>query len=411
MVAVVYVSNSLGTINPVKEMIEIAHGRGVPVLVDGAQAVPHLRVDVQELDCDFFVFSGHKVYGPTGIGALYGKAKWLEAMPPWQGGGDMIASVSFDQTTYNVPPYKFEAGTPHVAGAVALGVALDYVRSIGLDAITSHDRDLLDHATRLVSEIPGVRIIGQAPQRTAVLSFVVEEPAIAPLDVGVRLDLEGVAVRTGHHCCQPVMDRLGIPGTARASFGMYNTCEEVEVFAEALRNIVLGDSGKARTRLSMKALPCEPAYPAAAAASPEAAGEEIVDLFEFLEDWTDRYQHIIELGERLPVMPPELKSEENRVRGCQSTVYLHARRQPGSQDILEFLADSDAAIVRGELAILQRLFSGQKAGQVLGFDVDQFFGRLGLNQHLTMGRRNGLASMVQRIRNFAATLAGEKPAC
>jgi cysteine desulfurase/selenocysteine lyase len=217
LVSVVHVSNVLGTINPVEDVIALAHRRGVPVLLDGAQAVPHLRVDVQDLDCDFYAFSGHKLYGPTGIGVLYGKARLLEAMPPWQGGGDMIASVSFAGTTYNVLPHKFEAGTPNMAGAVGLGAALDYVQSVGLDAIAAHEQELLAYGTQRLAEVPGLRLIGTARHKASVLSFVLEDPPIAALDVATQLDLDGVAVRTGHHCCQPLLERMQVPSTTRAS--------------------------------------------------------------------------------------------------------------------------------------------------------------------------------------------------
>ena len=236
LVSIVHVSNSLGTINPVREMIARAHGRGVPVLVDGAQAVQHLPVDVRALDCDFYVFSGHKIYGPTGIGVLYGKAALLEAMPPWQGGGDMIASVTFEKTTYNVIPHKFEAGTPHIAGGIGLGAAIDYLGALGLESVAAHEEDLLRYATEAVAEIPGLRIIGTAREKASVLSFVLGD--IHPHDIGTVLDQEGIAIRTGHHCTQPVMERFGVPATARASFAFYNTREEVDALVAGLRRVL-----------------------------------------------------------------------------------------------------------------------------------------------------------------------------
>jgi cysteine desulfurase/selenocysteine lyase len=404
LLALPHVSNALGTINPVKEIVALAHRRGVPVLIDGAQAAPHLPINVSDLDCDFYVFSGHKVYGPTGIGVLYGKAEHLERMPPYQGGGDMIQTVRFEKTVYNELPYKFEAGTPNIAGAIGLGAALDYVESIGREAIGAHEHQLLEYATERLADTPGVRILGTAANKAAVLSFIVEDPPMSALDVGTRLDLEGIAVRTGHHCCMPLMERFGVPGSARASFGVYNTLDEVDVFADVLRTIITEASGKVRVSLAVDS--GQPAsFPEASALSPESAANELAEDFDFLEDWADRYQHIIELGEKLPPMPTEMKVPENRVHGCQSTVFLQARKKPGTSDVIQFLADSDADIVRGELAILQRLYSGQKAGDVLAFDVQRFFHRLGLDQHLTMGRRNGLAEMVKRIRGFAADLA------
>ncbi len=236
LVSIVYVSNSLGTVNPVKKFIDYAHQFKIPVFIDGSQAVNHLPVDVQELDCDFFAFSGHKIYGPTGIGVLYGKVDLLEAMPPYQGGGDMISKVTFNETTYNELPHKFEAGTPDIAGAIGLGAAIDYVSNIGIENIGKHETELLEYATKKVSEIPGLRIIGKAKEKMSVLSFVLEN--IHPHDIGTFLDFEGVAIRTGHHCTQPVMDRFGIPATSRASFAMYNTKKEVDVLIEGLKKIV-----------------------------------------------------------------------------------------------------------------------------------------------------------------------------
>jgi cysteine desulfurase / selenocysteine lyase len=235
LVAVAHVSNALGTINPVRRMIELAHARNVPVLVDGAQAAPHLAVDVRALDCDFYALSAHKLYGPSGVGVLYGKQALLEAMPPWQGGGDMILSVTFEKTTYNDLPYKFEAGTPNIAGVIAFGAALDYVTGIGLDRIAAHEHGLLIYATQRLLEIPGLRIIGTAREKAAVVSFVLEDAH--PHDIGTILDYEGVAVRTGHHCAQPVMDRYGVPATARASMAVYNTTQEIDALVRGLLKV------------------------------------------------------------------------------------------------------------------------------------------------------------------------------
>jgi cysteine desulfurase/selenocysteine lyase len=236
IVAVNHISNALGTINPVKRIIELSHSRDIPVLIDGAQAAPHLKVDVRELDCDFYAFSGHKVCGPTGIGALYGKSHWLESMPPVMGGGDMIASVTFEKTTYNSLPYKFEAGTPNTADAVGLGVAIDYLNSIGLDKIAAYEHELLEYATETIGAIPGVTIIGTAREKASVLSFTID--GIHPHDVGTILDQEGIAVRAGHHCAQPVMQRFNVPATARASFAFYNTKEEIDALARTIERVI-----------------------------------------------------------------------------------------------------------------------------------------------------------------------------
>jgi len=235
LVAVVHISNALGTINPVQRIIEAAHRRNIPVLLDGAQAAAHLKVDVRELDCDFYTLSGHKLYGPTGIGVLYGKARLLEAMPPYQGGGDMISSVSFEKTTYNVIPAKFEAGTPNIAGTIGLGAAIDYVNQIGFENLAPYEHELLEYATEALARIPGVRLIGTAKEKAAVLSFVMD--GLHPHDVGTVLDQEGIAVRTGHHCAQPLMDRFGVPATTRASLAFYNSFEEVDALVKGIQKV------------------------------------------------------------------------------------------------------------------------------------------------------------------------------
>jgi cysteine desulfurase/selenocysteine lyase len=236
LVAITHVSNALGTVNPIREITRLAHAQGVPVLVDGAQAVPHGRVDVRELDCDFYTFSGHKLFGPSGVGVLYGKASLLTEMPPYQGGGEMILSVTFDKSVFQEIPHKFEAGTPDIAGVVGLGAAIDYVEAIGYERIAAHERDLLAFGTGLLGEIPGLRMIGTAAKKAAVLSFVLE--GIHPHDVGTVLDQEGIAVRTGHHCAQPVMERFGVPATTRASLALYNDRSDLVALADGLRKVV-----------------------------------------------------------------------------------------------------------------------------------------------------------------------------
>ena len=236
LVSVVHVSNALGTINPAKQIVEMAHSRGVPVLLDGAQAAPHMTVDVQDLGCDFYAFSGHKLYAPTGIGILYGKEELLEKMPPWQGGGEMIKSVTFQETLYNDLPYKFEAGTPNIAGAIGMGAAIDYVNNIGMERISAREHELLEYGTQCLESIEGLRLIGTAENKSAVLSFVMEK--VHPHDIGTILDSQGIAIRTGHHCAQPVMERFGIPATARASLAFYNTKEEVDTLVKGIDRVV-----------------------------------------------------------------------------------------------------------------------------------------------------------------------------
>ena len=235
LVAVVHLSNSLGTINPVQDIVRMAHARGVPVLIDGSQSVYHMPVDVQDLDCDFYVFTGHKLYGPTGIGVLYGRESLLEQMPPYQGGGDMIRSVTLEKTTYAELPHKFEAGTPHIAGAIGLGSAVDYLLSVGFEGIGRHEADLLAYGTNALSEVKGLRLIGTSPNKASILSFIMD--GAHPHDIGTIVDADGIAIRTGHHCTQPVMDRFGVPATARASIAMYNTHDEIDALVKALEHV------------------------------------------------------------------------------------------------------------------------------------------------------------------------------
>ncbi len=233
LLAITQISNVLGTVNPVKEYIDIAHEHDVPVLIDGAQSAPHMPVDVQDMDCDFFVFSGHKMYGPTGIGVLYGKKHWLDEMPPYRGGGEMIDRVTFEHTTYNETPFKFEAGTPPIVAAIGLGTAIDYIRDIGFAGMQQHEHELLQYATERLLSIDGLRIIGTAPDKASIVSFMLED--IHPHDIGTLLDQQGIAIRTGHHCAQPLMDRLELPATARASFSVFNTQEEVDKLVDSLK--------------------------------------------------------------------------------------------------------------------------------------------------------------------------------
>ncbi|RNE89400.1 SufS family cysteine desulfurase [Marichromatium sp. AB31] len=400
LVGVNQVSNALGTVNPVREIIELAHAHGALVLVDGAQWVAHGRTDVRALDADFYAFSGHKLYGPTGIGVLYAKRALLEAMPPYQGGGDMIEQVSFEATRYAAPPTRFEAGTPNISGAVGLGAAIDWIESVGFERISAHEQWLLRHATERLEAIPGLALKGRAQRRSCVTSWVMEAPAISSLDLGTALDLRGICVRTGHHCCQPLMERLGVAATVRASFGVYNTLEEIDTLADAL--IEIADETRARQARVAPVAETALDYPGPSAESPAAAAAQIAEDFELLPDWPTRHEYIIDLGGRLPHLPASMQNAATHVQGCQSQVYIAARAMPDDPERVEFLADSDAELVRGLIALLQQLYSGQRARDILDFDARAFFAQLGLDGHLSMNRRNGLEAMVQRLRQVAA---------
>ncbi|MBK1644762.1 cysteine desulfurase [Thiocapsa imhoffii] len=410
LVAVNHVSNALGTVNPVREMIVDAHAVGALALIDGAQWVAHGPTDVQALDADFYAFSGHKLYGPTGIGVLYGKRSLLEAMPPYQGGGDMIERVTFAQTSYAQIPNRFEAGTPHIAGAVGLAAAIDWLEAIGFERVAEHEQGLLKRATERLGNIRGLDIKGTARNKAGVISWVISDPPLGTLDIGMQLDLRSICIRTGHHCCQPLMDRLGVSSTARASFALYNQLAEVERLADALEEIITAVRARVVPTAPNRAAdhggmaaPSEefPQFPAAVAESPAAAAETIAEVFAILPDWPMRHQQIMDFGERLPPMPAALKTEAHFVPGCQSRVHLAARVRPGTDSVIEFLADSDAGIVRGLIALLQQLYSGQSAQDILAFDAQTFFSSLGLDAHLSMTRRNGLLSLLERIRQIA----------
>jgi cysteine desulfurase/selenocysteine lyase len=428
LVAVNHVSNSLGTVNPVKDVITRARGAGAVVLIDGAQWVAHGPTDVQALDADFYVCSGHKMMGPTGVGVLYGKRALLEAMPPYQGGGDMIESVRFDKTTYAGLPNKFEAGTPDIAGVVGLGAAVDYLTALDLRVTAAYEQNLLVYGTRRLQEVPGLRVLGTAPpeRKAAVLSFVMDGPPlrgpISTLDIGVALDRLGVCVRTGHHCCQPVMERYGVAATARASFAFYNTREEIDRLVDGLKAIAT-----AHLHAPAQAVPTQsPAKPAAAASAIEfpkatakgikAAAEALADEFALMEEAGGRdakSEYVMDLAKALPRTFDVLKQVTDRVPGCMSQVYLVARERPagesgGQAGLFEFVADADAEIVRGLIAVLERLYSGQRAADVLAFDVEQFFERIGLESFITSQRRNGLAGMVTKIRAAAKEIAAAK---
>jgi cysteine desulfurase/selenocysteine lyase len=400
MVAVNHVSNSLGTENPVRQIVEMAHAAGAVVLIDGAQWVAHGVTDVQALDADFYAFSGHKLIGPTGIGVLYGKRALLDSMPPYQGGGDMIASVTFEKTEYAALPSKFEAGTPDIAGVVGLGSAIDYLEKLGLERIGAYEQTLLKYATERLREVPGLRIVGTAKEKAAVVSFVMESPRVSSLDIGEQLDREGICVRTGHHCCQPVMERFGVASTARASFSFYNTRAEIDALVEGLKRIAGSQKVEAKTP-KVEEADAPIAYPAATAKNVREAAAKLAEDFAFLDERDSKNEYVLDLAKELPDLFPILKRVTRRVQGCMSEVYLVGRKKPGSREVLEFVADADAEIVRGLIAVLEKIYSGQRAKDVLDFDIEKFFEEIGLEQFITSQRRNGLAGMVQRIRETA----------
>ncbi|HEY4329164.1 MAG TPA: SufS family cysteine desulfurase [Phycisphaerae bacterium] len=420
LVAVNHISNSLGTINPVAEIIQLAHASGALVLIDGAQAVAHGITHVQNLDADFYAFSGHKMMGPTGIGVLYGKRRLLQAMPPYQGGGDMIASVSFEKTTYAELPSKFEAGTPHIAGVVGLAAAVDYLTRIDLAQSAAYEHELLTYATPKLLNIPGLKIIGTAKNKSAIFSFIIDSPhgSLSTLDIGNFLDRHNIAIRTGHHCCQPVMDRFGIPATARASLAFYNTTEEIDALVAALESLVAQKKPAQTAVPSQNLKDTSITYPQASAESVQAAADNLASEFEFLGDRDSKNQYVLDMAAQLPHLFDLLKQVTPRIQGCMSQVHLLGRKKAPSsaseishhEPILEFVADADAEIVRGLIALLQRLYSGQPVSQILSFDIESFFQKIGLDQFITSQRRNGLAGMVAEIRRLAQNLQSQAAA-
>lgn len=390
LVAVTHVSNSLGTVNPIREIVEAAHRQDVPVLVDGAQGVPHMAVDVTLLGCDFYAFSGHKMFGPTGIGVLYGKERLLRAMPPYQGGGGMIRTVSFEKTTFEDPPFKFEAGTPDIAGAVGLGAAIDYIESIGIAAINAHEHELIVYGMEKLRAIDGLRMIGTAEDHAGVLSFVVD--GIHADDIGRLVDREGIAVRVGHHCTQPLMKRFGIPATVRASVSVYNTKEEIDALVAAVRKAVhvmtrTCPVGRAEVRPSDESI--------------EETQDRIVAEFASIDDWEERYQKIIDLGRRHPRIAEEYRDEKYIVRGCQSTVWLHAKLEDDGRVTLT--AESNAMIVNGLITLLLRVYNGRTPDEIVETEP-RFIREIGLSTHLSQARANGLFAMLEQIKNYAVVL-------
>lgn len=403
IISVVHVSNALGTINPIREMVAIARKRApnAVFVVDGAQATAHMKVDVRDLGVDFYAVSAHKMYGPTGIGALFGRKDLLDAMPPYQGGGDMIKSVSFEKTIYNDVPFRFEAGTPNIAGAIGFAAAAEFLNRIGVERIGAHEHQLLQEGISLLDQIHGLRLIGRAKDRAGVMSFVLD--GIDAYTAAVQLDQEGIAVRVGHHCTEPLMKRFGLNATMRATLGAYSTREEVEALVNGLLKVRRMSESRQLSKgiaRDTKAIPASNALDLA----------RIVETFEFFEEWEERYGYLLDLEKKLPPMRDEDKTEENFVHGCQSQVWMKVWMEEGGsgEPILRVIARSDAAIVNGLIAILLAAYDGKTLREAVAFDASALFKRLGLIEHLSPTRRNGLHSMVARVRELAAKQASEK---
>lgn len=388
VVSLTHVSNALGTVNPLAAMIRKAKAAGALVIADGAQAVAHMPVDVQRLGCDFYVFSSHKMYGPTGIGVLYGRQELLEELPPWQGGGEMIRSVSFDHTEYNVLPFKFEAGTPNISGAIGLMAAINWLNGLDRRAIASHEQSLLQLAIKACQEIKGFQRIGKPTASAAILSF--QLTSHHQQDVGLILDQHGVAVRTGHHCTMPLMNKLGLPGTVRASFAAYNTADDVAAFTRTLEQLASGGLFPvAETVSSEKAFTENPF-------GTEITAADILNKLEPLQSWNDRYREIMQSGKLLPHMTSESKTAENLVQGCESQAWLEF--QQDAEGKFWFSADADARVIRGLIALLLAALNGKTAADIQAFDIEDYLQRLQLMKHLSPSRGNGLLAIIERIK-------------
>lgn len=391
IVSLTHISNALGTINPVAGLVRQAHEAGAVVVIDGAQAAPHLEIDVQRLGCDFYLFSGHKLFAPTGIGVLYGRKKLLEMMPPWQSGGEMIKRVSFNGTTYNDLPFKFEAGTPNISGALGLAEAIRFLSSLDRKALARHERALMSRAVELCSAIPGFTRIGRPTACASILSFQLNSHH--QQDVGLMLDQQGIAVRTGHHCAMPLMERLGLPGTIRASFCFYNTFDEVELFASALQQMAAGGTFSSTETVSDQAIFDSSPF------GREIDDQEILKRLTTMGSWNDRYREIMLLGKKLPAFTAAMKTEQDRISGCESDAWLKISRD--SQGALWFAADSDARVIRGLIALVLAALNGQQPEKILAYDIDYYFDQLQLTRHLSPSRGNGLKAIIEAVKNAA----------
>tara|TARA_R110001583_G_scaffold100831_2_gene246969 strand:- start:9972 stop:11657 length:1686 start_codon:yes stop_codon:yes gene_type:complete len=388
LVAICHVSNALGTVNPVAAMIQQAHSVGAKILIDGAQAVSHFQIDVQALDCDFYLFSGHKLYGPTGIGVLYGKQQLLQAMPPWQAGGEMIEQVSFEGTTFLPPPFRFEAGTPNIAAAIGLAAAIRYLSSFDLSQRQAHEQGLLDHAIMRLSQLPRLRIIGHPQHRTGLLPFVID--GIHSFDLGTLLDQHGIALRTGHHCAMPLHRQLGLEGTVRASFGLYNRIDEIDRLADTLSEL-----------LTQHPINSHKAPPLTSASTPMPQHQEASLLQQLLrlEHWAARYALLMKMAQA-QASASALRQDQHILHGCSSKVWLDYRYH-GDDNSLHYQIDSDTRIIKGLGLLLLELFNGKNPQQIIDLALDELFLKLGLVQHLSTSRSNGLEAIVKEIKQIA----------
>ena len=394
MLAVTHVSNAIGTINPVEYLVREAKAAGATVLIDGAQAVAHQRVDVQALGCDFYVFSGHKVFGPTGIGVLYGRKELLDAMPPWQSGGEMIKKVSFSGTSFNTLPFKFEAGTPNIAGVIGLASALEFVSGMDMAQIAEHEQQLRQQAENGLTTIPQIRLVGRAENKASVVSFMVD--GFHNQDIGLLLDQQGIAVRTGHHCTMPLMEQLGLPGTVRASFSIYNTTEDVDRFLTALKKIVGHEQIESVQSENLPAIYDEMPGEKNSEWSKQAIEERLLKAW----NWQDKYRQIMLMGKGMAAMPDHLKNEDSRLHGCESSVWLQHFYDEETMT-LHFAADSDARVIRGLIAIVLSAVNGQRASDLSEQSLNHWLDQLGLMEHLSPSRGNGLRAIIEEIHSIA----------
>lgn len=379
LAALTHCSNALGSVFPIARMGELAHAAGVTVLVDGAQALPHFDIDLRHLNCDFYAFSGHKLFGPTGIGALWARREILAEMPPWQGGGEMIETVSFSGTRFAAPPFRFEAGTPDISGVIGLGAAIDYLQAQDRQALEQHEQQLLRHALECCATLKGFRPFEAGENRVSLISFLID--GLHPQDIALWLDQQGIAVRAGHHCAMPLMSALGVPGSVRASFAFYNTQDEVEKLAQALERLI--DSQRSRVEL-----------PQAIAAEPLQ-----LDSVYNAKGWNERYQALMALGSSLPPLPLQWQREEYRLHGCESRVWLINSLDDKGR--LACRANAEGRILRALLALLLESVNGLTPGEVLALDLPGQIARLDLQRHLSPSRGNGLNAMIDALLQFA----------